>query len=49
MATSLERFLACQQYRSCDRRPNYELGAWAQARDRWERENPAAVRGFSWD
>ncbi|NLX06340.1 MAG: hypothetical protein GXY33_14475 [Phycisphaerae bacterium] len=44
----LERFLACMDYQSGDRRPNHELGVWGQTRDRWEHEAPQAVRGFTW-
>jgi len=49
MATSLERFLACQEYQSCDRRPNHELGTWMQTRERWQHENPQSVQNFCWD
>lgn len=48
MVTDLERFIACMEYRSSDRRPNHELGVWPQTRARWRAENPRAVRGFSW-
>ena len=34
----LERFLAVMEYEPVDRVPNWELGAWAQTRDRWEKE-----------
>lgn len=44
----LERFHACMDYRPCDRRPNHELGVWAQTRERWETEAAHAVRGFTW-
>lgn len=47
--TDLERFIACMEYQSADRRPNHELGAWPQARLRWEQEAPDAVAGFTWD
>ncbi|NOY83083.1 MAG: hypothetical protein GXP31_18950 [Kiritimatiellaeota bacterium] len=49
MTTDLERFNDCMEYRSSDRRPNHELGAWAQTRRRWTEEAPDAVRGFNWD
>lgn len=49
MVTDLERFYACMDYQSCDRRPNHELGIWAQARARWQSEAPQAVTDFSWD
>ena len=49
MSSSLERFEACMEYRSCDRRPNHELGVWPQTRERWRRENPEAIRDFTWD
>lgn len=45
----LERFNACMEYRSADARPNHELGAWAQTRTRWKKENPAAVANFKWN
>lgn len=48
MTTDLERFNACMEYRSCDRRPNHELGAWPQTRTRWRNENPDAVKDFTW-
>jgi len=47
--TDLERFRACMEYRPADRRPNHELGVWGQTCERWEREAPDAVRGFTWD
>ena len=46
---SLERFSACMEYRSCDRRPNYELGVWMQTISRWKQENPDAVKNFAWN
>ena len=49
MSTSLDCFEACMEYRSCDRRPNHELGVWPQTRERWMRENADAVRSFTWD
>lgn len=49
MSTDLERFNACMDYSSCDRRPNHELGVWAQTRTRWEREAPQAMRAMEWD
>ena len=49
MATDLECFHACMDYRACERRPNHELGAWPQTRARWQREAPEAVAGFAWD
>jgi len=48
MKTDLERFLDCMEYRAGDRRPNHELGAWQQTRERWTREAPDAVRDFTW-
>jgi|YNPNPStandDraft_1061719.scaffolds.fasta_scaffold15316_3 hypothetical protein len=48
MATALERFNACMDYRSSDRRPNHELGVWGQTRARWEQEAPQAVKDFGW-
>ena len=44
-----ERFIACMEYQPADRRPNHELGVWGQTRTRWERENPDAVRDFTWN
>ena len=49
MITELTRFLDCMEYRSSDRRPNHELGAWPQTRRRWQQEAPAAIEGFTWD
>ncbi|MFH1085535.1 MAG: uroporphyrinogen decarboxylase family protein [Chloroflexota bacterium] len=49
MTTDLERLVACMDYRPADRRPNHELGVWAQTRQRWQRENPAAVADFGWN
>jgi hypothetical protein len=49
MATELERFHACMGYSASDRRPNHELGVWAQTRRRWSRENPEAVSGWDWN
>ncbi len=48
-ASSLDRFLACMEYDSCDRRPNHELGVWGQTRARWERECPEITKDFTWD
>ena len=47
--TELARFVACMEYRSADRRPNHELGAWPQTKQRWEQEAPDAVRSFTWN
>jgi uroporphyrinogen decarboxylase len=44
----LERFLACMEYRPADRRPNHELGVWAQTKARWQEENPKAIADFTW-
>ncbi len=49
MVNDLERFIACMDYRPSDRRPNHELGVWAQTRSRWKREASKAVRGFTWN
>ena len=48
MATDLERFLACMAYEPSDRRPNHELGAWAQTRTRWRAEAADSVKDFTW-
>ena len=47
--TSLERFLACMEYQSADRRPNHELGVWAQTKHRWLKEAPEIVNSFEWN
>ncbi|HOZ48806.1 MAG TPA: uroporphyrinogen decarboxylase family protein [Candidatus Hydrogenedentes bacterium] len=47
--TDLERFIACMEFESCNRRPNHELGVWPQTRLRWLEEAPEAVGHFSWD
>lgn len=44
-----QRFLDCMEYRASDRRPNHELGVWAQTRLRWLAEAPETVRGFGWN
>ena len=44
-----QRFLDCMEYRASDRRPNHELGVWAQTRLRWLAEAPQAVQGFGWN
>ncbi|MBT3380907.1 MAG: hypothetical protein HN742_12605 [Lentisphaerae bacterium] len=49
MVTDLERFYACMDYQPCDRRPNHELGVWAQTRARWLEEVPDAIAGLTWD
>ena len=49
MGSFLERFEACMQYRSCNRRPNHELGAWPQTCERWRREDAEPVKDFTWD
>lgn len=43
-----ERFLAVMAYQPVDRVPNWEAGAWAQTRQRWEQEEPATCR-FHWN
>ena len=48
MTTDLERFDACMNYQPCDRRPNHELGLWGQTRERWQKENPEAIKDFHW-
>jgi uroporphyrinogen decarboxylase len=47
--TDHERFLDCMEYRPSDRRPNHELGVWAQAIQRWRAEAPEAVRNLGWN
>ncbi|MCK5804006.1 MAG: hypothetical protein KAI66_14310 [Lentisphaeria bacterium] len=49
MKTDLQRFFDCMDYRASDRRPNHELGAWAQTRARWQAEAPDAIADFTWD
>lgn len=49
MPTDRERFLACMEYASADRRPNHELGVWPQTRKRWMSEDPAACALLTWD
>jgi uroporphyrinogen decarboxylase len=49
MSSDLNRFEACMEYRSSDRRPNHELGVWPQTRARWRAENAHAVEGFTWN
>jgi len=47
--TDLERFHACMEYRPADRRPNHEIGVWAQTKTRWLQENPGEVAPLTWD
>jgi uroporphyrinogen decarboxylase len=47
--TDLERFHACMDYRPADHRPNHELGAWQQTRERWRAEAPGAVADLTRD
>ncbi len=37
------------EYKPADRRPNHELGVWAQTALRWQREAPEAVKDFTWN
>ena len=46
--THLERFLAVMEYQPFDRVPNWELGVWPQAIDRWESEGLDLSR-HHWD
>ena len=46
--TSLERFIACMEYQSADRRPDHELGVWAQTLVRWQKESPDAIKSSEW-
>ena len=48
MTTELDRFVACMEYGSADRRPNHELGVWPQTRKRWQAEDPEEVADFGW-
>jgi uroporphyrinogen decarboxylase len=47
--TDHERFIDCMEYRASDRRPNHELGVWAQTVQRWRTEAPEAVQGLGWN
>ena len=47
--TDLQRFIACMEYESCDRRPNHELGVWGQTAQRWEAEAGEAVKNLTWN
>jgi uroporphyrinogen decarboxylase len=47
--TNRERFLAVLNFESVDRIPNYELGAWGQAWERWFEEGlPEHEMFFDW-
>jgi uroporphyrinogen decarboxylase len=47
--TNRDRFLAVLNFQSCDRLPNYELGAWGQAWERWFAEGlPEHEMFFDW-
>lgn len=47
---SRERFLACMRFQTIDRAPNWEMGYWAGALDRWYQEglprHPKAPTGL---
>ncbi|MBU0715696.1 MAG: hypothetical protein KJ964_10110 [Verrucomicrobia bacterium] len=45
----LDRFSACMEYQSADRRPNHELGVWPQTIQRWTQEAPQAISEFGWN
>ncbi len=47
--SDFQRFLACMEYESSDRRPNHELGVWGQTAQRWESEAVEAVKDFTWN
>ena len=44
-----QRFIDCMEYRTADRRPNHELGVWAQTVVRWRQEAPEAVKNLGWN
>ena len=46
--TNRERFINVMEYGPVDRVPNYEVGAWAQTRIRWEEEGLDS-RDLTWD
>ena len=47
--TDRERFLNIMEFKSVDRYPNYELGVWGQAIDRWYSEGlPRDVCYWNW-
>ena len=46
--TDLERFIACMEYQPADRRPNHEIGVWAQTLVRWQNEGFEPKRDFPW-
>jgi len=46
--TPRQRFLAVMEYEPVDRVPNWELGVWGQARERWETEG-LEPGTFHWD
>jgi hypothetical protein len=48
MSTDLERFIACMEYETSDRRPNHELGVWGHTVAQWREEAPEAVKDFKW-
>jgi uroporphyrinogen decarboxylase len=48
MVSDRDRFLACMEYQPCDRRPNHELGVWAQTAQRWRAEDPVATAELRW-
>ncbi|NOZ62356.1 MAG: hypothetical protein GXO74_11825 [Calditrichaeota bacterium] len=46
--TDLEIFLKCMDYEPAERRPNHEVGVWAQTKQRWLKENPEPLKKFKW-
>ena len=48
MATDMERFLACMEYKPGVQRPNHELGTWKLTMAQWKQEAPEAVKDFTW-
>lgn len=49
MISPLQRFIACMEYQSSDRRPNHELGVWPQTVARWLRESSGECNSFTWN
>jgi hypothetical protein len=46
--TGRERFIAAMECSSPDRVPNWEVGVWAQTKDRWEAEG-LVLGDYGWD
>jgi|GEM_PF-59591 len=49
MITDLLAFERCMEFQPAERRPNHEVGVWAQTKKRWQHEAPDAVKDWQWN